>query len=115
MSESMSRLDALRFARRIVADHIEWQLSLIDQWIADEERRQTERQRGEQARLPAAEWLLEPGLNRDSPAVYVHRGGCWNAAKRSHGIDQAAALQAFAEGIAACPHCQPTARSAGLG
>ena len=40
--------------------------------------------------------MLELGLNRDAAAVYVHRGGCWNAAKRSRGVTRDAALQALA-------------------
>ncbi|MFI2764350.1 DUF6233 domain-containing protein [Streptomyces echinatus] len=103
----MSRLDALRFTRRVVEQHTARQLDLIDRWIADEERRQAERQRGEQARPPAPQWLLEPGLNKESPPVYVHAGGCWNAGRRSRGVDQDAALRTLADGVPPCPHCQP--------
>ncbi|MGW1811717.1 DUF6233 domain-containing protein [Streptomyces sp. NPDC002078] len=39
--------------------------------------------------------------------MYVHRGGCWNAAKRSRGVDEAEARRALAAGVAACPHCRP--------
>ncbi|MFE7160554.1 hypothetical protein [Streptomyces sp. NPDC057636] len=46
---STSRLDMLRFARRIAVQQVEQ----IDRWIATEERREAERQRGEQARPPA--------------------------------------------------------------
>jgi hypothetical protein len=104
--QPLSRLDALRFARRVVQQHTERQLALIDQWIAEEERRERERRRGERARLPAPKWLLEFGLNRDT-AVYVHAGGCWNAGKRSRGVDEHTARQALAAGVAACPHCRP--------
>ncbi|MGW2425605.1 DUF6233 domain-containing protein [Streptomyces sp. NPDC001709] len=102
----LSRLDALRFARRVVEQHTARQLALIDQWIAEEERRERERQQGERARPPAQDWLLELGLNRDT-VVYVHTGGCWNAGKRSRGVDQKTARQALAAGVAACPHCRP--------
>jgi hypothetical protein len=102
----MSRLDALRFARRVVAEHTARQLAAIDQWIADEERRQTEQRQGEENRPPTPDWLLEVGLNRDQ-AVYVHRGGCWNAAKRSRGVEETEARQALAGGVTACPHCRP--------
>ncbi|MBY8844639.1 hypothetical protein [Streptomyces sp. SP2-10] len=49
-----ARLDALRFARRVVEQHTARQLDLIDRWIADEERRQAERQRGDQPNPAAA-------------------------------------------------------------
>ncbi|MEU4655127.1 DUF6233 domain-containing protein [Streptomyces sp. NPDC023723] len=65
-----------------------------------------EQQRAE-ARPPAPDWLLEAGLNRDAPAVYVHAGDCWYAGKRSRGVDRAVALRALAEGVTACSHCRP--------
>ncbi|MFF7358351.1 DUF6233 domain-containing protein [Streptomyces filipinensis] len=108
MSEPMTRLDALRFARRVVARHTERQLALIDAWIADEERREAECRQGEENRPQAPEWLLELGLNPDT-VVYVHAGSCWNASKRRRGVDQATARQAIADGVPACPHCQPHA------
>ncbi|MGW0206703.1 DUF6233 domain-containing protein [Streptomyces sp. NPDC003233] len=107
MGEEISRLDALRFARRVVEQQATRELALIDQWIADEEQRETEQRQGEERRPPAAEWLLELGLNRHSAPVYVHRGGCWNAAKRSPGVDETEARRALAAGVAACPHCRP--------
>jgi hypothetical protein len=105
----MSRLDALRFTRRFIEEQTARQLADIDRWIADEERRERERQQGEQARLAPPDWVLELGLNRDSAAVYVHEGSCWNAGKRSKGVDRSTALRALAEGVAACPHCRPDA------
>ncbi|MBL1087285.1 hypothetical protein JK359_35915 [Streptomyces actinomycinicus] len=53
--QQLSWLDALRFARRVVAEHTVRQLAAIDQWIADEERRETERRQGEERRRPAPE------------------------------------------------------------
>jgi hypothetical protein len=103
VSEQPGRLEQLRFLERVQAAD----LQRTRRWIADEERRQLERQRGEQARPPAPDWLLEAGLNRDAPAVYVHAGDCWNAGKRSKGVDRSTALRALAEGVAACPHCRP--------
>lgn len=93
----------LRFLERVQVSDLE----RTRQWIAAEERRQQERQRGIEARPAPPDWLLEHGLNRDSPAVYVHAGGCWNAGKRSKGVDRATAMRALAEGVAACPHCRP--------
>jgi hypothetical protein len=75
--------------------------------IAAAEKREAERQTGIDRRPPPPDWLLEAGLNRDSPPVYVHAGGCWNAGKRSRGVDRAAALRALADGIPACTHCRP--------
>jgi hypothetical protein len=75
--------------------------------IAAAERREEERQRGEQARPPRPDWILELGLNRDAPPVYVHHGECWNAGKRSRGVARDQALRALVEGVAACPHCRP--------
>ncbi|WP_308034676.1 DUF6233 domain-containing protein [Streptomyces solaniscabiei] len=68
-------------------------------WIADEERREAEHQRGIEARPAPPDWLLERGLNGHSPPVYVHAGDCWNAGKRSKGITQDEARRALADGI----------------
>ncbi|MFF9176000.1 DUF6233 domain-containing protein [Streptomyces sp. NPDC014793] len=81
-------------------------LARVRQQIADLERRERERKHGEENRPEPPDWLLELGLNRDH-AVYVHAGGCWNAGKRSRGVDQAAALRALADGVPACLHCRP--------
>ncbi len=75
--------------------------------IAAAEKREAERQTGIEHRPPPPDWLLEAGLNRDSPPVYVHAGGCWNAGKRSRGVDRDTALRALADGIPACTHCRP--------
>ncbi|MFI2761367.1 DUF6233 domain-containing protein [Streptomyces echinatus] len=107
MSEPMSRLDALHFTRRFIEQQTAQQLADIDRWIADEEQRDQERRQGEEARPPAPDWLLELGLNRDSPAVYVHAGGCWNEGKRSRPVPRQEALRQLAGGIPACPHCRP--------
>jgi hypothetical protein len=82
-------------------------LDRVRQQIADLERRETERQRGEQARPPAPDWMLELGLNRDAVPVYVHQGGCWNAGGRSRGVPREAALRALTDGVPACPQCRP--------
>jgi hypothetical protein len=89
----------LRFLERVQ----ERDLDRTRQWIADEE----ERQRGLERRPPAPDWLLEVGLNRDSPPVQVHVGGCWNAGKRTRGIDRGEALRALADGVKACGACRP--------
>lgn len=103
VNERGSRLALLRFLERVQ----QRVLQRTRQWIADEERREAERQHGIAARPPQPDWLLEAGLNRDAPAVYVHVGGCWNAGSRSRGVARDAALRALADGVAACPHCRP--------
>ncbi|MGW6481293.1 DUF6233 domain-containing protein [Streptomyces sp. NPDC055059] len=101
-SSSASRLDMLHFARRIAVQQVEQ----IDRWIATEERRETEQARGEAARPPAPDWLIEMGLGGRAP-VYVHVGGCHMAGKRSRGVERDQALRGLAAGVAACPHCRP--------
>ena len=93
----------LRFLERVQ----ERDLARTRQWIADEEKREQERQRGLERRPPAPDWLLEVGLNRDSPPVQVHVGGCWNAGKRTRGIDRGEAMRALADGVKACGACRP--------
>ncbi|MGW7341239.1 DUF6233 domain-containing protein [Streptomyces sp. NPDC054808] len=98
-----ARLTLLRFLERV-------QLRDLDRtrrWIAEEERREAERQRGIEEKPAPPAWLLEQGLNRGSPPVYVHVGGCWNTGTRSKGIDQEQARRALADGVTACPHCRP--------
>ena len=99
---SPSRLEMLRFARRVAVQHVEQ----IDRWIAREEQREAERRRGEQARPPAPDWVLELGLGQ-SPPVYVHTGGCHMIGKRWRGIGRDEALRALVDGVDACPHCRP--------
>jgi hypothetical protein len=93
----------LRFLERVQ----ERDLERTRQWIADEEKREQERQRGLERRPPAPDWLLEVGLNRDSPPVQVHVGDCWNSGKRTRGIDRGEALRALADGVTACGACRP--------
>jgi hypothetical protein len=100
---SPSRLDLLRFLERVqLAD-----LERTRRWIADEERREAERQRGEQARPEPPDWLIEYGLNRDAMPNAVHVGGCTMAGKRSKGTDSDTARRALAGGVPACTFCRP--------
>lgn len=92
---------------RTLETWLAYTLDRVRQQIAAAERQEHERHRGEQARPPAPDWLLELGIGRDAPAVYVHEGGCWNAGKRSKGVDRSTALRALVEGVPACPHCRP--------
>ncbi|MER5694972.1 DUF6233 domain-containing protein [Streptomyces mirabilis] len=98
----VSRLDQLLFLKRVQ----EADLERTRRWIAAEERRQQEQRRGEQARPPKPDWLIEQGLD-GRQAVYVHVGGCHMAGKRSRGVERDQALRALAEGVAACTHCRP--------
>ncbi|GGW76606.1 hypothetical protein GCM10010503_63090 [Streptomyces lucensis JCM 4490] len=103
----LTRLDMLRFARRVVEGQTERQLALIDRWIADEERREAGRQHRLAVRRTAPEWLIEHGLNGRS-ALYVHVGGCSSAGGRSKGVGRSQAVRALTEeGVAACPLCRP--------
>ncbi len=83
------------------------QLTAVQAAITAAEKREEERRRGEEVRPPQPDWLLEQGLNRDAAPVYVHAGGCWNAAKRSRGVPRDVALRALADGVPACGHCRP--------
>ncbi|MEH0589797.1 DUF6233 domain-containing protein [Streptomyces sp. B21-106] len=98
-----SRLDMLRFLERVQ----EGDLERTRKWIAMEERRKQEQQRGAEVRPPQPDWLLEMGLNRESPPNMVHVGGCHMTGKRSRGIGRSDALRWLAEGIPACTHCRP--------
>jgi hypothetical protein len=75
--------------------------------ITAAEKREAERQHGIEHRPPPPDWLLEHGLNRDTPPLYVHVGGCWNAGKRSKGMARDEALRALADGVKACGACRP--------
>lgn len=101
----VSRLEQLLFLARVQ----EADLERTRRWITAEERRQQEQQRGEQARPPAPEWLLERGLDGHTPPVYVHMGDCHMAGKRSRGITQEQARRALSDQVPACPHCRPDA------
>ncbi|GGQ48660.1 DUF6233 domain-containing protein [Streptomyces mutabilis] len=98
-----TRLTLLRFLERVQLRDLE----RTRRWITDEERREAERRRGVEEKPAPPDWLLERGLNGHSPPVYVHAGDCWNAGKRSTGIDQEQARRALADGVKACPHCRP--------
>ncbi|WAZ20146.1 DUF6233 domain-containing protein [Streptomyces cinnabarinus] len=99
------RLALLRFLERVQ----EQDLERTRRWIAQEERREAERQRGIQARPPAPDWLIEQSLSRDTPPVYVHVGDCHMAGKRSKPVTREVALRALAERVDPCPHCNPDA------
>ncbi|MFI1840364.1 DUF6233 domain-containing protein [Streptomyces olivaceoviridis] len=101
--QPLSRLDALRFARRVVEQQAVRQLGLIDRWIAEEERR-----RGAQMRPAPPDWLIQHGLNQANVDA-VHVGGCWAAKKsgRCRPATREQALDALRNGVPPCVHCRP--------
>ncbi|MFJ7152024.1 DUF6233 domain-containing protein [Streptomyces sp. NPDC100445] len=103
----LTRLDMLRFARRVVEHQAARQLALMDRWIADEERREAGRRRRPAIRRPAGDWAVERGLNGRS-TMYVHAGGCTAAGGRAKAVDRDQAVRALTEeGVPACPLCRP--------
>ncbi|MEU0060453.1 DUF6233 domain-containing protein [Streptomyces sp. NPDC006334] len=91
---------------RIVRGFLQHQITQVDDWIAEEERKAAERRRGIEARPPAPDWLLELSLGGRHP-VQVHAGGCPMAGKRPRGVAREEALRRLAEGVPACGHCRP--------
>ncbi|MGY3676958.1 thioredoxin reductase [Streptomyces sp. TE33382] len=71
------------------------------------EQRKREKQRGEQARPPTPDWVMEHGIGVGSPAMEVHVGGCYAAGDRLKVISREQAQGALAEGVRACTHCRP--------
>lgn len=92
---------------RTLETWLQLNLDQVRRAITAAERREQERRRGIGARPPTPDWLLEIGLGRDAPPVYVHSGDCHMAGKRSRGVDRATAMRALTEGVDACPHCRP--------
>ena len=82
-------------------------LDRVRQQIAAVERRQAERQRGEEARPPTPDWVIEYGLNRDAVPNAVHVGGCRMAGKRWKATDSNTVRRAIAGGVPACGFCRP--------
>ncbi|MFE0383749.1 DUF6233 domain-containing protein [Streptomyces bungoensis] len=110
MNESgpSTRLDMLRFARRVVEQQAVRQLALIDRWIAEEEQREAERRAARARRARAPDWLIQYGLSRANVDA-VHAGDCW-AAKRSgrcRPVTREQAVEALRQQVPACPHCRP--------
>ncbi|GGQ83627.1 DUF6233 domain-containing protein [Streptomyces flaveolus] len=92
---------------RTLETWLAYTLNEVRQAIAAAEQREAERQRGIQNRPAPPDWLLEQGLNRDTPPVQVHVGDCWNAGKRVRGISRDEARRALVEGVKACGACRP--------
>jgi hypothetical protein len=107
MNEESSRLQLLRFARRVVVQQATVALAQIDGWIAGEERREAARRRGEEMRPAPPKWLIQQ-LNRANVDA-VHTGECWAAAKsgRCRPVTRQQALEALRQQVPACVHCRP--------
>ncbi|MFJ8827705.1 DUF6233 domain-containing protein [Streptomyces sp. NPDC102467] len=101
----LTRLDLLRFLERVQ----EGDLARTRRWLADEERRETERARAAAHRPPAPDWLIEQGIGQGRRPVNVHAGHCVMAPKppRVRAVTQEQARQALGERVEACPHCRP--------
>ena len=98
-----SRLDLLRFLERVQ----EQDLARTRRWIADEERRESERRTGAENRPAPPDWLLDYGLNKDAMPTGVHVGGCHMVGQRAKGTDGDTARRALAAGVPGCGHCRP--------
>ncbi|MFJ4787610.1 DUF6233 domain-containing protein [Streptomyces sp. NPDC088794] len=97
-----TRLDMLRFARRVVEQQAVRQLALIDRWIADEERLAESQRRAVERRPPPPEWVVQRGG--------VHVGSCWAVTKgswRSVAATREQALDALRNGVPPCEACRP--------
>ncbi|MEU8968118.1 DUF6233 domain-containing protein [Streptomyces monashensis] len=92
---------------RTLETWLSYTLARVRQQIADIERQQVERERGEQARPEPPDWLIEYGLNRDSLPTAVHVGECTMAGKRSKATDSDTIRRALAGGVKACTFCRP--------
>lgn len=92
----------LRFLERVQQQD----LDRTRRWIAAEERRQTERQQGQQRRPPEPDWLIDHSLGGRHPLA-VHVGGCHMAGKHARGVARNQAMRALADGVPACTHCRP--------
>ncbi|MFF7359144.1 DUF6233 domain-containing protein [Streptomyces filipinensis] len=111
MNDALSRLELLRFARRVVVQQTAVSLAQLDQRIADEERREAERRQGEERRPADPEWLIQYGLNKTNVDA-VHAGDCWAAKKsgRCKPVTRQEAVDALRRRVAPCVHCQPEAK-----
>lgn len=108
MNDEPSRLQLLRFARRVVVQQATAALAQIDGWIAVEERREAERRRGVEMRPAPPDWLIQYGLNRTNVDA-VHTGDCWAAAKsgQCRPATRQQALDALRQQVPPCIHCRP--------
>ncbi|MET8609737.1 DUF6233 domain-containing protein [Streptomyces misionensis] len=109
MSDTLpSRLDLLRFARRVVVQQATASLRQIDGWIAEEQRREAHRRRTAEREQRRPEWLVQ--FRRDGATIdSVHAGACWAVPKgaRCRPVSRAQAVEALQNHVSACPACRP--------
>ncbi|MGC4947683.1 DUF6233 domain-containing protein [Streptomyces sp. DT224] len=96
-------LDRLRTLRTW---HAMW-LARLDRAIAEAETREAEKRRGEEARQPVPDWMIEHGIGQGSPPSELHAGDCHMAGRRVQPVTRDQALQALNTGLRACTHCRP--------
>lgn len=99
--DDVTRLQLLYGLRR----YLTRELRRVDAWIAQEQQREQERRRGEQARPPAPDWLIELGIGQGRPAVLVHAGGCDMVRARWRAVDRTEAWRQRDAGVDGCTHC----------
>jgi hypothetical protein len=97
-----ARLDLLRFLERVQ----EGDLARTRKWIADEERLETERRRGEERRPPTPDWVIELGIGTGRPPVSVHAGWC-RMGKRKRPVSREDAIRFIVDGVQPCGMCHP--------
>ncbi|WP_372352653.1 DUF6233 domain-containing protein [Streptomyces sp. KL116D] len=98
-----TRLDLLRFLERVQ----EQDLARTRKWIADEEQRHAAQARTAAAsKPPPPEWLIERVVHSDL-VLSVHVGDCNMTGKNTTAATRDDAVRTLAEGIEACPFCQP--------
>ncbi|MFE4212253.1 DUF6233 domain-containing protein [Streptomyces sp. NPDC056844] len=103
MSEEFSRIDLLRFLKRVQ----EQDLARTRQWIASEEQRLAEIA-DRRTPPPPPDWLVEQGIGVGRPIVAVHQGSCRMAGKRTAPIPRDEALRLLGEDTGrACQQCRP--------
>lgn len=97
MPDPATRLEMLRFARRVAQQH----LAQIDQWIADEQQRQHAEP------SPPSGWIVVDSWAPTQPPV-IHTSTCTEArdAKRARPIvDRSKIMQIFYGGATVCALC----------
>ncbi|MFE7793858.1 DUF6233 domain-containing protein [Streptomyces sp. NPDC057460] len=94
--------------------HAMW-VARLDEAIVAAERQERERQRGEEARPPTSDWIMELGIGVGSRRIEVHVGGCYATGKRRRALTREQAFAALADGIRACIHCRPDTELGVLG
>ncbi|MFC8723737.1 DUF6233 domain-containing protein [Streptomyces bacillaris] len=107
MNEEGSRLEHLRYARRLLAWQTEQQMRQLDHWIAVEERREEARRAAAARRAARAApgWTL--GLTQAGQPEEVHQGWCFVIQRRQNRITVDEARELLAQGITACHVCRP--------